>query len=75
MGCILGYNEHDDDEIYRRDNRHHHQRAHSRIIPYYSYCLNCHCQQYIQHQRVFNQCLCGHSTREHKKILKNFVFI
>ncbi len=71
MGCIFGCNEHDDDdEIYIRDNRrhHYHDRSHRRVIPYGNYCLICRCQQYAQRHRGSNQCFCGHSPGEHKRI-------
>ncbi|CAF1188142.1 unnamed protein product [Rotaria sp. Silwood1] len=84
MGCIFGCDQpyDDDDDIYIRDNhhRHHHHhhnhhnhhnqhhRSHRRVVPYYSYCLNCRCEQYDQVDRSSNKCICGHSPIEHKTI-------
>lgn len=71
MGCMLGCNKHyDDDGIdnHRRHNHHHYQRSHRRIVPQYGYCLDCHCQQYVQHHRDSHRCFCGHTLREHQRI-------
>ncbi len=68
---MLGCNEHDDDDIYMQDDRHrhrHHHRTHRRVVPDSNYCLICRCQQYAQRQRGSNQCFCGHSPGEHKRI-------
>lgn len=67
MGCMLGCNDRDDDDVYIRDDRHHH-RTHRRVEPRSNYCLICRCQQYAQHHRGSNQCYCGHSPDEHKRI-------
>jgi len=74
MGCMLGCDQHaddDDDEIYVRGDRHdhhHHHRTHRRVVPQNNSCLICRCQQYVQRHRDSNQCFCGHSPGEHKRI-------
>lgn len=71
MGCMFGCNDYDDndDEVYIRDDRHqYHHRTHRRIDPVSNYCLICRCQQYAQRYRGSNQCYCGHSPGEHKRI-------
>ncbi len=70
---MLGCDQHaddDDDEIYVRGNHHdhHHHRTHRRVVPQDNYCLICRCQQYAQRHRGSNQCFCGHSPGEHKRI-------
>ncbi|UJR20260.1 hypothetical protein I4U23_023391 [Adineta vaga] len=43
-------------------------RSERRIEPHISFCLICRCSQYIKHKRGSNQCDCGHSPGEHKRI-------
>ena len=73
MGCMLGRERYDDDDIYIRDGRHrhhhnHHHRAHRRVVPRDNYCLLCRCEQYSQRHAGSNHCFCGHTPGEHKRV-------